>query len=72
MIVKDLIEVKNLELLKLLVDDLYWDYDRLSSDGKDTLNNISNLLGISTEETELNQGKKWLRDGVYGEDNENE
>jgi hypothetical protein len=66
MIVKDLIEVKK------LIDDLYWDYDRLSSDGKDTLNNISNLLGISTEETELNQGKKWLRDGVYGEDDENE
>ncbi len=66
MIIKDLIKVKK------LVGNLYWDYDRLSSDGKDTLNNISNLLGISTKETEINQGKKWLRDGVYGEDDENE
>ena len=66
MIIKDLIKVKK------LVGNLYWDYDRLSSDGKDTLNNISNLLGISTKETEINQVKKWLRDGVYGEDDENE
>ena len=66
MIIKDLIKVKK------LVGNLYWDYDRRTSDGKDTLNNISNLLGISTEETEINQGKKWLRDGVYGEDDENE
>jgi CRISPR/Cas system-associated protein Cas10 (large subunit of type III CRISPR-Cas system) len=51
--------------LQELVNDLYWEYDRMSSDGKDTLDNISNLLDIPTEETEWHQGKKWLKDGVY-------
>ena len=29
-----------------LVDDLNWDYDRLSSSGKETLDNLSEILGI--------------------------
>jgi len=29
-----------------LVDDLNWDYDRMSSSGKQTLDNLSELLGI--------------------------
>mgnify|MGYP003309615388 CR=1 FL=1 len=27
-----------------LVDDLYWEIDRMSADGKETLNNLSDLL----------------------------
>jgi hypothetical protein len=29
-----------------LVDDLNWDYDRMSSSGKETLDTLSELLGI--------------------------
>jgi len=29
-----------------LVNDLYWDYDRMSSSGQETLDKISNMLGI--------------------------
>lgn len=29
-----------------LVDDLNWDYDRLSKGGKEVLDNLSELLGI--------------------------
>jgi len=29
-----------------LVDDLSWDYDRLSSGGKETLDKLHELLGI--------------------------
>ena len=33
-----------------LVDDLYWDWDRLSSSGQETLEKIGKLLGIEPEE----------------------
>jgi hypothetical protein len=29
-----------------LVDDMYWDYDRMSSSGQETLDKIADLLGI--------------------------
>ena len=32
--------------LKELVDDLYWDYDRMSSSGQETLDKIADILGI--------------------------
>ena len=33
-----------------LVDDLYWDWDRLSSCGQETLEKIGKILGIEPEE----------------------
>jgi hypothetical protein len=36
--------------LKQLIGDLYWEYDRMSSSGKQTLDKISKLLGLPTEE----------------------
>ena len=36
--------------LKQLIGDLYWEYDRMSSPGKQTLDKISKLLGLPTEE----------------------
>ena len=32
--------------LKKLVDDLYWDYDRMSSSGQETLDKIAKKVGI--------------------------
>ena len=31
-----------------LVDDLYWDYDRMSSSGQETLDKMAKLLGLPT------------------------
>ncbi len=35
--------------LRELVDDMYWEYDRMSSSGKETLDKIADLLGIPTQ-----------------------
>ena len=35
--------------LRELVDDMYWDYDRMSSSGKETLDKIADLVGVPTE-----------------------
>ena len=32
-----------------LVVDLYWDYDRMSSSGQETLDKLCKVLGIETE-----------------------
>jgi len=46
----------NKQKLINLVNDLYWDYDRMSSSGQETLDKISDLLGIK-EETENKEGE---------------
>ena len=35
--------------LRELVDDMYWEYDRMSSSGKETLDKIADLVGVPTE-----------------------
>ena len=35
--------------LRELVDDMYWDYDRMSSSGQETLDKIADILGLPTE-----------------------
>tara|TARA_R100000152_G_C6767759_1_gene193057 strand:+ start:1350 stop:1478 length:129 start_codon:yes stop_codon:yes gene_type:complete len=37
------------ELVKL-VEDLYWEYDRMSADGKESLDKIAYILDIKEEE----------------------
>ena len=37
------------EIVKCIVD-LYWDYDRLSSSGQETLDKLAKLHGVATEE----------------------
>jgi len=34
------------EKLIALIEDLYWEYDRMSSSGKETLDELSNLLDM--------------------------
>ena len=36
--------------LQVLVEDMYWEYDRVSSSGQKTLDKIAKLLGVPTEE----------------------
>jgi len=40
--------------LRELVDDMYWEYDRMSSSGQETLDKIANLVGVPTE-SEMNE-----------------
>lgn len=37
------------EEIKKLVDDLYWEYDRMSSSGQETLNKLGDMLRIEKE-----------------------
>tara|TARA_R100001082_G_scaffold111026_1_gene92957 strand:+ start:1196 stop:1342 length:147 start_codon:yes stop_codon:yes gene_type:complete len=47
--------MKNKQKLINLVNDLYWDYDRMSSSGQETLDKILDLLNI--KKTENKEGE---------------
>ncbi len=52
-LVQDIVYPKNekkSEALQKKVVDLYWEYDRMSSSGKESLDDIARLLGVPTEE----------------------
>lgn len=34
----------NMEMLHMLVDDLFWEQDRMTDDGVDGLNNLANFV----------------------------
>ena len=40
--------------LQALVEDMYWEYDRVSSSGQKTLDKIAKLVGVPTE-AEMNE-----------------
>ena len=40
--------------LQALVEDMYWEYDRVSSSGQKTLDKIAKLVGVKTE-AEMNE-----------------
>ena len=40
--------------LQSLVEDMYWEYDRVSSSGQETLDKIAKLVGVATE-AEMNE-----------------
>ena len=44
-------------LIRALVNDMYWEYDRMSSSGQETLDRIAKLCGVPTNEdmNNLNQ-----------------
>jgi len=39
----------DIETLKNLVDDLYWEFDRMSSSGQKTLDEIAKIVGTPTD-----------------------
>ena len=45
---------KDIDQLKIWVDQMYWDFDRMSRSGQDTLDKIATKLGLPTEE-DMNQ-----------------
>lgn len=46
---------KAVKILKL-IDDLFWEYDRLSSDGQKDLDELAKLVGLPT-----------MKEGMVGE-----
>ena len=53
-------KIKNNEKLQKLVTDLYWDFDRLTSSGQETLEKLAELVGVPTEEEISNMSEKEL------------
>ena len=41
--------MKKNEKIQKLVTDLYWDFDRMSSSGQETLEELATLVGVPTE-----------------------
>ena len=50
--------------MRKLVDDMYWEYDRMSSSGQETLDKIADLCGVPSnthydiEKEEFKKGEK--------------
>ena len=40
----------NIEKIRELVDDLFWEYDRMSSSGQETLDKLAKILDLPIEE----------------------
>ena len=59
-------KIKNNAKLMELVTDLYWEFDRMSSSGKKTLEELATLVGVPTEAEmdEKNLKKTLLSMGV--------
>ena len=52
------------KMLNTLVTDLYWEYDRMSSSGQKTLDNLAKLIGVPTEEEISNMSKEELMENL--------
>ena len=57
-------KIKNNEKLIGLVTDLYWDFDRLTSSGQETLEELATLVGVPTEEEISNMSKEELMENL--------
>ncbi len=44
----DKLRLSDLNQLREWVDQMYWDWDRMSSSGQDTLDKIADKLGLET------------------------
>ena len=50
--------MSEVEKLQNLVEDMYWEYDRISSSGQKPLDKIAKLLGVPTEEEISNMSEE--------------
>ena len=50
--------MKKNEKIQKLVTDLYWDFDRLTSSGQETLEKLATLVGVPTEEEISNMSEE--------------
>ena len=51
-------KIKNNKKIQKLVTDLYWDFDRLTSSGQETLEKLAELVGVPTEEEISNMSEE--------------
>ena len=51
------VELDDLKKMQLKVTDLYWEYDRMSSSGQNTLEELATLVGVPTEKEMKQQSK---------------
>ena len=49
-------------LLQKLVDQMYWDWDRLSRSGQDTLDKIANIVGVEEIDLMIPKNESWKKD----------
>ena len=56
--------MKNNKKIQKLVTDLYWDFDRLTSSGQETLEKLAELVGVPTEEEISNMSKEELMENL--------
>ena len=50
--------MKKNEKIQKLVTDLYWDFDRLSTSGQETLEKLAKMVGVPTEEEMNNMSEE--------------
>ena len=48
----DKLSLKDIRQLREWVDQMYWDFERMSRSGQDTLNKIANRLGLENHTLE--------------------
>ena len=56
--------MKKNEKIQKLVTDLYWDFDRLTSSGQETLEKLATLVGVPTEEEISNMSKEEIMENL--------
>ena len=52
------------EKIQQLVTDLYWEFDRMTSSGQETLEKLATLVGVPTEEEISNMSKEELMENL--------
>ena len=57
-------KIKNNEKLMQLVVDLYWDFDRLSTSGQESLEKLAKMVGVPTEEEMNNMSEEQLMENM--------
>ena len=56
------VELEDLKKMQLKVTDLYWEYDRMSSSGQKSLNELATLVGVPTERDIQKRLKQYHKD----------
>ena len=57
-------KIKNNEKLMQLVTDLYWDFERLSTSGQESLEKLAKMVGVPTEEEMNNMSEEELMENM--------
>ena len=56
------VELEALKKITLKIEDLYWEYDRMSSSGQKSLDALATLVGVPTERGIQKRLKQYHKD----------